>query len=203
MNFALLPAGGLSSRMGKPKLLLPLAKRTVLEHVIGKLREAGIEHILVVVGPHVPELAPLARQAGAEVLLLKTPTPDMRATVEHGLLWLEERYQPKPDDDWLLVPADHPTLDAESVRQLLLARKRAGKQSIIVPTYQGRRGHPVLIGWKHAASIRAFPPGLGLNAYLRRQAAETLEVPVDAASILADLDTPEDYERLCKDMGPQ
>jgi len=124
MNFALIPAGGKSSRMGTPKLSLPLGDRSVLEHVIGRLQEATIEHVLVVVGAHVPELVPLAGKAGAEVLLLSADTPDMRATVEQGLLWLEERYQPGSDDHWLLVPADHPTLEAQSVRQLLVASRQ-------------------------------------------------------------------------------
>jgi len=196
MIFALLPAGGQSSRMGKPKLSLPLGDRTVLERVIAALRAAAVDHILVVAGAHVPELAPLARNAGAEVLLLTEQTPDMRATVEQGLLWLEEHYQPTADDHWLLVPADHPTLDAESVRQLLLAKTHQPNASIVVPTYRGKRGHPALISWKHVAGIRALAPDLGLNAYLRQHTAETLEVPVDSKEILTDLDTREDYERL-------
>ena len=201
MNFALIPAGGKSSRMGTPKLSLPLGDRSVLEHVIGRLQEATIEHVLVVVGAHVPELVPLAGKAGAEVLLLSADTPDMRATVEQGLLWLEERYQPGSDDHWLLVPADHPTLEAQSVRQLLVASRQRLDCSIVVPTYRGKRGHPALISWKHVAGIRALALGLGLNVYLRQHSAETLEVPVDSATVLAHLDTPEDYERLRKQGG--
>ena len=66
--FALVPAAGFSRRMGRPKLGLPLGERTVLEHVVAALRQGGAEHVLVVVGPHVPELAPLAAAAVAEVL---------------------------------------------------------------------------------------------------------------------------------------
>jgi molybdenum cofactor cytidylyltransferase len=195
-TFALIPAGGKSVRMGRPKLALPLGGRSVLEQVIDALRRAAIESILVVVGPHVPELAPLAEAAGAQVLLLAAETADMRATVERGLHWLEERFQPRPDDNWLLVPGDYPTLDTAVVRQLLESRAANPGYSIILPTYQGRRGHPTLIGWKHVAGIRTLPAGQGLNVYLRQQAAETLEMPVRSADILRDLDTPEDYERL-------
>jgi molybdenum cofactor cytidylyltransferase len=198
MNFALIPAGGHSIRMGKPKLLLPLGNRSVLEHVIATLREAAVDRVVVVVGAHVPELAPLARSAGAEVVLLKEQTPDMRATVEQGLVWLEEHFQPKADDAWLLVPADHPTLEVDSVRELLAARRLHSRASIFVPTFQSKRGHPALIGWKHVAGIRGLRPGLGLNAYLRERAEEIIEVPVQSAAILADLDTPEDYERLLR-----
>ncbi len=95
MRFAVLPAAGKSSRMGRPKLSLPLGQRTILEHVVAALRQAHVEHVLVVLGPHVGELAPLARTAGAHVCQLAEQTTDMRATVEQGLHWLEERFQPR------------------------------------------------------------------------------------------------------------
>jgi molybdenum cofactor cytidylyltransferase len=198
---ALVPAGGRSVRMGRPKLLLPLGTRTVLEHVIAALRHAAVAHILVVVGPHVPQLVAPAEAAGAHVLLLAGETPDMRATVEHGLRWLEERLRPRPEEGWLLVPADHPTLDAAVVRDLAAARATHPERSIFLPAFDGQRGHPALIAWKHVAGIRALPPGLGLNVYLRQQAAETVEVAVSSADVLCDLDTPEDYERLLRRFG--
>jgi molybdenum cofactor cytidylyltransferase len=196
MTFAVIPAAGHSVRMGRPKLALPLGERTVLEHVVAALREGGVERILVVVGPHVSQLAPLAERAGAHVLQLAEETPDMRATVEAGLHWLDDRFAPRPDDSWLLVPADHPTLDPLVVRRLLGERAGSSDRSIVVPTHGGRRGHPTLIAWQHVAGMRALPSGQGLNAYLRQHAAQTLEVPVDSADVLCDLDTPEDYEQL-------
>jgi CTP:molybdopterin cytidylyltransferase MocA len=196
MTFAIIPAAGHSARMGRPKLALPLGDRTVLERVVSALRGAGVEHVLVIVGPHVPQLAPLAERAGAHVLQLAEETPDMRATVEAGLSWLEGRFRPRPDDRWLLVPADHPALDPLLLRTLLEKGAGAPDKSIVVPTHGGRRGHPTLIDWKHVAGMRALPAGQGLNVYLRQHAAETLEVPVDSPGVLCDLDTPEDYERL-------
>jgi molybdenum cofactor cytidylyltransferase len=182
--------------MGRPKLSLPLGGRTVLEHVLDALRRGGIEHILVVVGPHVPELSLLAEANGVHVYRLLEETPDMRATVEAGLAWLEQRFHPRSDDDWLLVPGDHPALDPAVVRQLREARQRHPDCSIFVPTFQGRRGHPTLIGWKHVAGIRTHPPEEGLNTYLRRHAQEVRELEGASAAVLCDLDTPEDYERL-------
>jgi molybdenum cofactor cytidylyltransferase len=196
MTFALLPAGGRSTRMGRPKLALPLGRHTVLEHAIAALRQGGAVHILVVVGPHVPELAPLAAAAGADVLQLVEETADMRATVEQGLLWLQERFRPATEAGWLLCPADHPALEPAVVRQLLEARRGSPGHSIVVPTFAGRRGHPVLIDFGHVAGMRVLPAGVGLNVYLRQQGPATLEVPVASPGVLFDLDTPADYERL-------
>jgi molybdenum cofactor cytidylyltransferase len=189
--------------MGRPKLALPLGERTVLEHVIDSLRRAEIADILVVLAPHAAELAAPARAAGARVYTLPAETADMRSTVERGLDRLEELFRPNAADSWLLMPADHPTLDPVVVRQLLKARRAHPAFSILVPTFEGHRGHPALIGWPHVAGIRALEAGLGLNVYLRRHAAETLELPVASAAILCDLDTPEDYERLLKELRPQ
>jgi molybdenum cofactor cytidylyltransferase len=196
MIFALVPAAGQSVRMGRPKLALPLGGRTVLELVVVALHGGGVQSVLVVVGPHVPELVPLAEAAGASVLSLCHETPDMRATVEAGLQWLEDHVHPKDEDDWLLVPADHPALDSGMVGELLAARSRHPRAGIIIPVYKGQRGHPTLITWRHVAGIRRFALGQGLNAYLRLHAADTLELPVTSPHVLCDLDTHEDYERL-------
>ncbi len=202
MKFAILPAAGHSRRMGRPKLTLPLGDRTILEHLIAALHRAEVEHVLVVVGPHVREIAVLADCAGACVYRLSTETPDMRTTVERGLDWLEEHHRPRTDDAWLLVPADHPALDPAAMLELNRARRNHPEFSIFVPTYRGQRGHPLLLTWRHVEGIRAHPRDEGLNTYVRSQTAQTLEVPVEMESILWDLDTPEDYQRLLQHWAP-
>jgi CTP:molybdopterin cytidylyltransferase MocA len=200
MNFAVVPAAGLSTRMGRPKLALPLGPHTILEQVVVTLRAGGVQHILVVIGPHVPELAALATTAGADVLALTEPTPDMRATVERGLAWLELHYQPQPDDCWFLAPGDHPHFTAAVVRELLQAATEA-PHSLIVPVCQGRRGHPTLLRWHHTAGLRNHPTHEGINSYLRLHTATTLELPVSEPGIHVNLDTPEDYQRLRQSGG--
>ncbi|MBI3407589.1 MAG: nucleotidyltransferase family protein [Planctomycetes bacterium] len=193
--FALIPAAGKSVRMGTPKLSLPLGERAVLERVLDAMRPLQLSEILVVLGPHGEDLALIAKGAGASVLSLSDETADMRATVLHGLAWLEERHAPEPDDALLLCPADHPLLDGGVVSSLLEAT-RAKRGSIWIPTFEGRRGHPALVSWRHVCGIRAMAANLGLNSYFRFCAEETVEVPYPSPEILLDLDTPEDYARL-------
>jgi CTP:molybdopterin cytidylyltransferase MocA len=200
MIFAVVPAAGHSTRMGRPKLALPLGGRVVIQLVVDALRSGGCDHVVAVIGPHVPELVAPAAAAGAHVRVLAEPTPDMRATVIAGLEWLEQQFHPGPQDAWFLVPGDHPTLDSGVVRQLI-AEYESGGHTIIVPTAGNRRGHPSLIAWTHVANIRARPAGEGLNTYFRTRADQTRELPVAAPSILSDLDTPEDYERLRATFG--
>jgi molybdenum cofactor cytidylyltransferase len=194
MIFAVIPAAGHSTRMGRPKLDLPIAGRPVLAHVVDALQQGGVDGAVVVLGPHVAHLAAAAPPAHA--FILPAPTPDMRTTVEHGLRWLEEQFHPGDADAWLLAPADHPTLAPEVVRLLLQARGEHPEQEIFVPTCGGRRGHPTLLTWRTVAALRSHPRTEGLNTFIRGRAPAVREVPVDDPEVLADLDTPEDYQRL-------
>jgi molybdenum cofactor cytidylyltransferase len=195
-TFGLIPAAGKSRRMGRPKLALPLGDRTVLEAVVTAVRAGGVEVVLVVVGPDGENLATLAERAGATALCLAADTAEMRATIARGLDWIEKQCRPHRDDGWLLVPADSPCVDPDSVRQLLAAKELHPERSIVVPTFGQKRGHPVWIGWQHVPAIRALPPGQGVNAMLRGHPATTLEIAVTSESVLWDLDSPQDYERL-------
>jgi CTP:molybdopterin cytidylyltransferase MocA len=181
--------------MGRPKLALPLGNRSVIERVVSTLRNGGVERVVVVVGPHVPELIPLAQSAGADVVPLTATTDDMRATVTHGLDWIEQQLHPAPSDICLLVPGDSPILEDSVVRQLL-GHTQQSPSPLLVPTYNGKRGHPVLFSWDHVAGFRSLPPGQGLNSYLRQCHDRVIELPQSSPAVLADLNTPEDYERL-------
>jgi len=195
-TFGLIPAAGKSRRMGRPKLSLPLGGKTVLESVVSAVTQGGVEKVIVVIAPGDSELRALAEQAGAAVVELPADTAEMRDTIEHGLNWLEKHCQPSADDGWLLLPADHPCIDQQVVRQLLAAKAAHLERSIVVPTFNSHRGHPTWIAWRHVTGIRSLQHGLGLNVYLRQHAEETLEVAVSTPSVLWDLDTPEDYHEL-------
>src|SRR5262249_5227162 len=119
MIFALIPAAGKSMRMGRPKLALRLGSLTILQHTVATLRAAGGDHIPIVVGPHIPELVPIAQRNGAHLLALADATPDMRATIEKGIDWLRERYEPASLDPLILTPGDHPLLDRSILEKLL------------------------------------------------------------------------------------
>ena len=193
MIVAVVPACGHSTRMGRPKLSLPLGGGTVLGHLVAALRSGGADRVVVVVGPHVPELASLAGAAGVDVLQLAEPTADMRATVEHGLQWVAENIDPQPEG-WLLAPADHPAVTADAVRRLCVGFLAHPARPVVVPVHAGKRGHPTLIPWRLADEVSRIPAGQGINALLRT--AETVEVPVESVGVLSDLDTPDDYDRL-------
>ena len=122
----------------------------------------------------------------------------MRSSVEHALAELGRRESPSADDGWMLVPADHPVLSAV-VLDTLIEHWNRRQCLIMVPTFDGRRGHPTFFRWKLADEVAALPPGRGLNELLKgRHQQEVCELPVDDRAVLTDLDTPADYEALRK-----
>lgn len=188
--FAIVPAAGRSRRMGSPKLLLPWGEATVIEQVLAAWQSAGVARRVVVTHRDDIQLAQLARAAGAEVVTPAVPPPDMKASVRAAIGYLAQQYQPAADDLWLLAPADMPRL-SPGVIQGLLAAAPQNPHAILVPTYDGRRGHPVLFRWSMSSDIDALAENEGVNELLNRY--PVIEIPVPDDAILADLDTPDDY----------
>lgn len=182
--------------MGRPKLILSIGGRTVIARVVSALREGGASPVVVVAPPRgAPALAAIvveAEDAGALVVVPDEQPADMRASVERALSALECRdLAPRTI---LLVPADSPGLTAESVARVIEAAA-AEPDRVIIPTANGRRGHPVAIPWGLALSIRGLPSGVGVNALVGLQNGAVVEIEIGDPGVTDDLDTPEDFRR--------
>jgi molybdenum cofactor cytidylyltransferase len=209
-TFAILPAAGHSRRIGRPKLLLPLADgRALIEHVLSAWRASSVDEIVVVIRR---DDAPLARLCAGPCTTIVQPgvdPPDMKASIAAGIDHLREARQPTDADAWLVAPADMPLLTALSIdaviaayRQQLAERDAANANSsprIVVPHHAGRRGHPVLLPWSIAAELDALGTDEGLKQLIARHPLLTIDVA--DAGILTDVDTPEDYARLARGFG--
>jgi len=198
---AIIPAAGQSRRMGQPKLLLDLAGQSVIARVIHALQQAGISRCLVVVRSSDEPLARAATLAGAEVVIPPTDPDDMRQSVEWALKSLrnESRNSVAPCEGWVLVPADHPTLSSQLVRELIVAWSE-NRNRVAVPVFEGRRGHPTIFPWCLMEDVLALPPDHGLNQLLRHKSGRVLEVSVTDPRVLDDLDTPDDLLRLRREL---
>ena len=192
---AVIPAAGLSRRMGQPKLLMPVGSKTVIERLLAVLTDAGVEDVVVVCRREDSELHATVKKWGATVIQPDTDPPDMRTSVAHALDWFRSTIKPEESDGWMLIPADHPVLTTTTVSQLIQAWKESSAD-IAVPVHDGRRGHPTIFGWPAAQQVASIPSNQGLNQLLRNTSNTVLEVSVDDPAVLFDLDTPEDYERM-------
>lgn len=192
-SFAIVPAAGQSIRMGRPKLLLPWGEKTVIETVLDAWRQSDISHLVMTAREDDAELTALGRKAGAEIVVVSPAPADMKASVLAGLAYVEEKFQPRPDDIWLLAPADMPFISRQTIADLLAAWSERGPAEIVAPIRQGRRGHPVAFAWSLVAAAQRLGEKEGLNQLLARFPVK--EVPVADDAGFVDLDTPEDYRR--------
>lgn len=194
-KFAVIPAAGRSRRMGEPKLTLPLGDRSVIRHLLDALDRPGIAARVVVMRRDDDALKGEVAKTQAVIVQPDVDPPDMRASVQHALDHIAANFEPADNDAWLLVPADHPAIESQII-DWLLARWAETTADILIPTANGRRGHPTLFRWSLAEAVREIPADQGLNALVARFADTIEEFPVDGSGILTDIDTPEDYTRL-------
>jgi molybdenum cofactor cytidylyltransferase len=193
---AIVPAAGRSQRMGRPKLTLGLGTESVIQRVVIALEHGGAEPVLVVAPPVAePDAVVLANHAkveGAWVVHCPRPTTDMRGTVRVGLDELAS--QGWIPDGLLIAPGDSPGLSPRLVG-LVVERFRQDPSRIVVPRYEGRRGHPVALPWPVALAIHELPDDVGINALLDQQASLVTTLEVNDPGAIADMDTPEEYRK--------
>ena len=184
---AVVPAAGLSRRMGREKVLLPFGRSTMLGTVLAKLGAAGVERVVVVVRPDLAGAAEEARAAGAGVVVNPHPEAEMIVSIRLGLAAL-----PAGPEAFFVWPADHPAVLVSTLERLA---SRASKEGAVLPVTSGRRGHPALVGRGLAAAIAAIPERDGLRRLWRDRAEAVEELVVDDPGILENLDDPDAYER--------
>jgi len=181
---AILLAAGRSSRMGAFKPLLPFGNKTVIESCIDYLRNGGIEDIVVVMGHRADEI----RRKISGVTLAVNPDPDsaMGASIAMGVSAL-----PATAQATLMTLVDHPAVPATVVTELLNSWKSGAR--LVIPTWHGRGGHPILVDLSFKAELLNLSETGGLRAFLNAHASEVKRVPVDSPFVARDMDTWDDY----------
>lgn len=195
---ALLPAAGLSRRMGTQKLLLPFGAGTVLEAVIGNLRAAGLTPILCVLSEATLQgLRPL----GEDVTVLINPAPE-RGYASSLAIALDALGRAEPaalrEGSFCLMLGDLPTARARDMARLRAAfERRPAGYTALAPYREGRFGHPIFMEGLWRARLRAAAGDRGGRGILEAHEGEVLTVEGEDG-FFEDLDTPEDYRRVCR-----
>lgn len=187
---AIVLAAGQSSRMGEPKPLLPLRGKPLLVHVLDALRASEVGEIVVVLGAESDRVRREIPMEGARVVVNPAYQDGMSSSIRAGL-----RTAATAAAGFLIVLGDQPLLTAATV-DALVDRQEATGARILVPTFEGVRGNPVLFHRALHAEIDAVTGDVGCRGVIARHQAEVLEVPVDDPGILVDIDTPEDAKRV-------
>ena len=186
---AVIPAAGLSSRMGVFKPLLPFGSSTVIETAVGSVLPYTTA-ATVVIGHRGKEIREvLQSRFGDRLMIVQNPdyaSSDMLTSVKIGLRTLREC------DAFFLLPADMPLLAPQVYEDLIKACDSSAE--ILIPILDGRRGHPPLIASSVIPDILAYEGEGGLKAIFAGRRVK--EIEVTDSGVAVDLDTPQDYERV-------
>jgi molybdenum cofactor cytidylyltransferase len=186
---AIVLAAGESRRMGTLKPLLPYGSGTVIQAVVRALTGSPVSQVLVVLGHRAEAIEASLEGSGAEVVLNPRYPEGMLTSVQAGIA------AAAPDTEWfVLALGDQPSLSSALVERLLEVAGN-GSAGIVVPSFGGRRGHPLLIHCRFREEIAALPAETGLRELLRRHPDAVHHEVVEDEAVLADMDTPADYER--------
>lgn len=189
MICAVVLAAGLSSRMGVQKLLLPFGDKTVIGHIVEQLLASTVGEVHVVVGHQAERIS--AELSGRAVTIVNNPNYEsgMLSSVRSGIQSLPEECRAV-----MVVLGDQPSITTELINKMLKSFA-ATEKSILVPLYEGKRGHPVLFSRQYSDEIMTHYNDVGLRGLLHSHPEEIFELTVTTTSVLCDMDYPEDYRR--------
>ena len=175
--------------MGAFKLTLPWADKTVIEQVVFTLSLAPLHEIIVVTGHRGDEVV----KALAKAPVRCVPNPqyesgEMLSSVRAGLAAMAASV-----DAALICLGDQPQMELLTVLALLTEAERTGWRRVIIPSYDMHAGHPIVL--PRSLWTQIMNTSKTLRDVLRSNASVVNYLTVDTPSILADLDTPDDYQQ--------
>ncbi|WP_123053935.1 nucleotidyltransferase family protein [Clostridium sp. JN-1] len=181
-TYGVVLAAGLSSRMGKYKMSLKLGKKTILENCIESMYDY-CSNIIVVAGCNYNIIAELLKSYSKVTIVLNENYMDgMFSSVKTGLRKVRgERF--------FLTPGDCPLVRKETYEKMLKC-----KADIVIPVYDGEKGHPILVNSNLLDDVLENTNYESMRDFVSSH--EFAAVLVEDRGVLMDVDTPEDYEKI-------
>ena len=183
-SVAIVPAAGKGERFGGAKLVAPIGGEVLIDLTLRSLLDGGVGHVIVVMAPGASlSESKLLRDSRVHTVVNVDPSRGMFSSIQAGLI-------AAGGDHVVILPADMPFVQSRTVAAVLEACVRQGR--VMVPVYDGRRGHPIVFpGSVRETVLRALPAST-LKEALASARVDRAELPVDDPGILRDVDTRED-----------
>jgi molybdenum cofactor cytidylyltransferase len=188
MLSAILLAAGESKRMGKPKQLMPLGQSTMLEQAIDNLLNSAVDEIIVVLGHRAEEITKTIAAKPVKIIVNPNYRQGMSTSIIAGLILVDPQAQAV-----MLALGDQPLVNSQTINRLIDEFHNHDK-GIAVPTYQGRRGHPIIFAIKYKPKLLKLKGDIGGREIIKQHPDDILEVAVDSESVITDIDTRDDYQ---------
>jgi CTP:molybdopterin cytidylyltransferase MocA len=175
--------------MGQPKLLRPLGDKPVIRHCIDTLVAADVRDIVAVVSISGNGIREILSGLPATIAVNNIPGSDMAESVRTGLRALKGS-----PSGVLACLSDHPLVSPETIRSIIRQhRKTPGV--ILIPVYQGKRGHPTLFPINIISDLFTGPY-ITLRDIIQKNAPLVRAIDVDDEGVVLDMDTEEDYHKI-------
>jgi molybdenum cofactor cytidylyltransferase len=184
-------AAGNSSRLGRPKQLLPYRGKTLLTHVVAEALAAPLQPVVVVTGAHEADIRDSLAGQLADIVY----NPQWETGMASGIVaGLDKALSMQPHLQSVIVAVcDQPYISAELFRALMEQHTVSGK-GLIACSYSETLGTPVLFDGRYFKELSVLSGDAGAKQLLRRHPDDVAQVPFPDGCV--DIDTEEDFERL-------
>ena len=181
---AVVLAAGRSERLaGRNKLLADLAGQPVIVRTLSNVLASNVADIVLVTGHQSRTVRDLTRKMPLTVCYNPQFAEGMASSLRAGVATLADGVS-----GVLVVLGDMPLVSAPTIDRIIASFEADASRSIVVPTFEGQPGHPVLFGQQHFAAIQRLSGDVGGRAIIRQEAAGVAECPVEDDGILLDAD---------------
>lgn len=184
---AILLGAGESKRMGKDKLSLPWRKKTIFEHCLQTLLRSRAKEVIIVLKDRMEEMAHCVRQKKVKVVVNRDYKKGMSASIRSGIRALDPK-----STGILIALGDQPFLKTRTINALIRAFNK-GEGEIIVPSFKGRRGHPVIFHRRYAKELLRLRGDVGGRSIIEKHPGKVCVVQVKSEGVIRDIDTWKDY----------
>lgn len=190
MLAAIILAAGKSTRMGEPKALVHFRQKSFLATVIDHFRHAGVVTIIPVLGHAAEEISRELNLSSESYVINQHYELGQFSSFQTGV-----RNLPPEVTGAFLALVDQPQIDSKIIRTIKESFL-AHPDKIVIPTYQGKRGHPPVIPKALFEEILTTPVSQSAANVIHRHTDEIFELEVGEEKILWNINTKEDLRRL-------
>jgi molybdenum cofactor cytidylyltransferase len=187
---AIILAAGTSTRMGAVKQLLRLDDRPLLQHVLDHVCASGVSEIVLVLGASAGAIRREIDPHNSRVVINDSYIEGMGSSLKTGLAAVELEAEAA-----IIVLADQPFVQPATLDRLITEHHRS-KAQIVIPTYRGFRGNPVLLDRSVFLEVMALNGDIGCRAIFGSHVEGIVKLPVDDVGILLDIDRQSDLKAL-------
>lgn len=195
MISAIVLAAGKSERMDRCKQLVNFGDKYMVDQVISSVEKSKVGEIIVVLGHRAEDIRRKISRRDVKMVINEEYEGGMSTSLKAGLLEVSDR-----TDAVLVVLADQPLIEPETIDRLI-DEYRKSESSIVAPIYKGVRGNPVILDISLRDEIMSIRGDIGARNILNDRRDEIRKVEVDTLSVVFDVNTKEDLEKVRKNFG--